>query len=323
MRLLASAFIALLLATPALAQQPNSKAKAEPLPLPDDVTVENDIEYARAGNVSLKLDFYRPKTDPNKVRPLVVWIHGGGWQNGNKSNGVRLLPPVLATGDYVGASVEYRLTDVATWPAQIHDCKAAIRYLRANAAKLGVNPDKIGVWGGSAGGHLVSLLGTSGDVAELEGNLGVTGVSSRVACVVDFCGPSDFLLIDMESPRLNEPGNPVFKLFGGPLKEKQDLARQASPVTYVSKDDPPFLIMHGTADTLVELRQAEHLNQQLHQAGVSSTLVKIINGPHAFGGRKVEERVVAFFNKHLLGKDVAISTDDIQGPPTPPPAKTN
>lgn len=323
MRCLMSFFTAVLFALPVAAQQPQASGKAEPLPLPDGIAVEKDIEYAKAGDVSLKLDLYRPKADPNRARPLVVWIHGGAWQSGSKAGGARVLPVVLASGDYVGASIGYRLTDVAAWPAQIHDCKAAIRYLRANAAKLGINPDKIGVWGASAGGHLVSLLGTSGDVADVEGNLGVNGVSSRVACVVDFCGPSDFLLIDVNAPRLNEPGTAVYKLFGGPLKEKLDLAKQASPVNYVSKDDPPFLIMHGTADALVELRQAEHFNERLKQAGVNSTLVKIINGPHGFGGRQVEERVVAFFNQQLLGKNVVVSSDDIQGPPTPPPAKTN
>src|SRR5439155_19221313 len=161
---------------------------------------------------------------------------------------------------------------------QIHDCKAAIRFLRTNARALGIDPNKIGVWGASAGGHLVSLLGTSGDVQELEGNLGSLGVSSRVACVVDFCGPSDFLLFGVDGPRLNEAGQPLYKLFGGPLKEKQDFAKQASPVTYVTKDDPPFLIMHGTADNLVNIRQAERLHESEKQAGVNATFVKVIDG---------------------------------------------
>lgn len=319
MRQATALLIAFLLVTPTSAQQRPTRANGPPLP--DNVIVETDIEYAKAGDTSLKLDVYKPKTQATKARPCVVWIHGGGWQNGSKANGARLLPPILANGDYVGASVEYRLTDVAPWPAQIHDCKAAIRYLRANAAKLGIDPNKIGVWGASAGGHLVSLLGTSGDVAELEGNLGVSGVSSRVTCVVDFCGPSDFLLFGVEAPRLNEPGQPLYKLFGGPLKEKQEVAKQASPVTYVTKDDPPFLIMHGTADNTVNIRQAERFDEALTQAGVNTTFVKIINGPHAFGGRKVEERVVAFFDKHLLGRDVLVSAEPIQGPPTPASAK--
>jgi len=151
--------------------------------------------------------------------------------------------------------------------------------------------------------------------------LWTTGVSSRVACVVDFCGPSDFLLFGSESPRLNEPGQPLYKLFGGPLKEKQDAARQASPVTYVTKDDPPFLIMHGTADNTVNIQQAERLYQAQKKAGVNTVFVKVINGAHAFGGRKVEERVIAFFDKYLLGKDVAVSEEPIEAPPLEPKAK--
>jgi acetyl esterase/lipase len=218
----------------------------------------------------------------------------------------------VATGDYVGVSVGYRLTDVATWPAQIHDCKAAIRYVRANAARLGIDPNKIGVWGSSAGGHLVSLLGTSGDVQELEGSLGTTGVSSRVNCVVDYCGPSDFLLFGTQAPRLNEPGQPLFKLFGSPLKDNQDAARQASPVTYVTKDDPPFLIVHGTADNTVNIRQAERLYEVEKEAGVNTTFVRMLGGGHAIGGREIEARVKAFLDRHLLGRDVAVSSESIQ-----------
>src|SRR5687768_13215615 len=230
-----------------------------PANLRDKIDVQTDIEYAKAGEISLTLDFYKPKEAAAGPRPLVVWIHGGGWQNGNKASGLGRLASLVASGDYVGASVGYRLTDKATWPAQILDCKAAIRYLRANADKLGIAPDKIGVWGSSAGGHLVSMLGTSGDVKDVEGDLGTTGVSSRVSCVVDYCGPSDFLLFGLSAPRMNEPGRPVYKLFGGPTKDKADLAKQASPVTYVTKDDPPFLIVHGTDDRTVSIKQAERL----------------------------------------------------------------
>jgi Esterase/lipase len=297
------------LIAPVLAQEPAAKARPD---WADKITVKTDIEYAKAGDVSLKLDFYRPKVDADRPRPLVVWIHGGGWQNGNKSSGAGRLSALVASGDYVGASVGYRLTDVASFPAQIHDCKAAIRYLRANAASLGINPDKIGVWGSSAGGHLVSLLGTSGDVKDVEGDLGTTGVSSRVSCVVDFCGPSDFLSIGLEAPRLNQPGQPVFKLLGGPAKEKADLARQASPVTFVTKDDPPFLIMHGTDDKTVPLQQAELLYEAEKKAGVDATFVKIEGGGHGFGGPAVEARVRDFLARHLLDKKVEVSADPIQ-----------
>jgi acetyl esterase/lipase len=297
--LLVSSFL-----SPALAQRPGQKA-AE---LRDKVNIETDIEYAKAGDISLQLDVLKPKAESSKPRPVIVWIHGGGWQNGNKSNGIGRLSSYVASGDFVGVSVGYRLTDKGSWPAQIHDCKAAIRWIRANAEKLGIDPNKIGVWGSSAGGHLVSHLGTSGDVKEVEGDLGTTGVSSRVACVVDFCGPSDFPAFQLNS----NAQNPITKLLGGLPKDKPDVAKEASPITYVTKDDPPFLIMHGTNDRTVPINQAERLYEAQKKAGMDTIFVKIEGGAHGFGGPEVEARVRAFFDKHLLGKDVQVSGEPIK-----------
>lgn len=310
--LAALAFAGLLLA-PAFAQQPKQGRQA----LLEKVDVQTDVEYAKAGDVSLKLDIYKPKAESTGPRPCIVWIHGGGWQGGNKSSGAGRVTPYVASGDYVGVSVGYRLTDVAIWPAQIHDCKAAIRYVRSNAEKLDIDPSKIGVWGSSAGGHLVSLLGTSGDVKEVEGDLGNAGVSSRVACVVNFCGPTDFIAFGLDSPGLSNPGGPVYKLFGGPPKEKEDAAKQASPVTHVTKDDAPFLHLHGTNDRTVPVNQAERLDAALQKAGVSTTFVKVVNGAHGFGGPEVDARVKAFFDKQLLGKDIPVSGEAITAPPAP------
>jgi acetyl esterase/lipase len=307
----ASIFVLLFAPNFVFAQEPAAKSPGR---LAEKVAVETDVEYAKAGDVGLKLDIYRPKTDAARPRPVIVWIHGGGWQNGDKSSGRGRLGGYVASGDFVGVSVGYRLTSVASWPAQIHDCKAAIRYVRANASRLGIDPDKIGVWGSSAGGHLVSMLGTSGDVAEVEGDLGTSGVSSRVACVVDFCGPSDFATIGRGSPRLNEPGQPVYKLLGGPASEKPDVAKQASPLTFVSQDDPPFLIVHGTVDRTVPIQQAEVLFEAQKKAGVDTTFVKIEGGGHGIGGAEVEERVRDFFARHLLGKKVEVSSEPIQQP---------
>jgi len=286
---------------------------------PSKTTQQLDVEYAKAGDVSLKLDIYQPQASSAHPRPCVVWIHGGGWRGGTKSGGAGRLSALVASGDYVGVSIDYRLIDAAIWPAQIYDCKAAIRFIRANSTRLGIDPDKIGVWGASAGGHLASLLGTSGDMKELEGGIGVTGVSSRVACVIDFCGPSDFLLPGIGAPRVGDQVN--IALFGGPLKEKEDIARQASPVTHVTAGDPPFLIMHGTQDNTVNIRQAERLFEAQKQIGASSIFVRIEGGGHGFGGPEVNARVQAFLDKHLLNKDVVVSAMPIEAAPTTP--KTN
>lgn len=152
----------------------------------ENVDIRLDVPYATIGDRTLTLDLFLPKNVKSKPRPCVVWIHGGGWQRGDKSNGHPMVGRYAASGDYVAASIAYRLTDAAIWPAQIHDCKAAIRYLRSHAGELGIDPEKIGVWGESAGGQLANMLGTSGDVPELEGDAGVANVSSRVQCVVAF-----------------------------------------------------------------------------------------------------------------------------------------
>jgi len=297
-----------LLLSPALAQE---KAKAQaPAALLEKLSVETDVEYAKAGDVSLKLDIYKPKAESAKPRPCIVWIHGGGWQGGNKSSGQGLLVPRVASGDYVGVSVGYRLTDVAAFPAQIHDCKAAIRYVRANAAKLGIDESKIGVWGSSAGGHLVSLLGTSGDVKEVEGSLGTAGVSSRVACVVDYCGPSDFPNFEIT----DGARGPITKLLGGLPKDTPELAKQASPITYITKDDPPFLVVHGTKDATVPFDQGLRFADALKKAGVDATLIRIEGGGHGIGGPEINSRVNAFLEKHLLGKSVTVSAESIKAP---------
>ena len=296
-------------------QRPAKAAKSRPGQpfggrIPDNVTIERDVVYGDAGGRPLKLDLVLPKEKSDKPRPLIVFIHGGGWRNGDKAGGVGRVIPFVATGNYVGASVGYRLSGEAIWPAQIHDCKAAIRWLKANADKYQIDPERIGVWGSSAGGHLVNMLGTSGDVKELEGDCGSPGQSSRVCCVVPFCGPANFL-----APKRFEGGrspSAVDLLLGGKIEEKQDVAKQASPITHVSKDDPPFLVVHGTADNTVPFEQAEMFSAALKKAGVDVTLVKILGGGHGIGGDEVLQRVKAFFEKHLRGQDVKVSDEPIE-----------
>jgi acetyl esterase/lipase len=190
--------------------------------------------------------------------------------------------------------------------------------LRANAKKYNFDPDRIGVTGGSAGGHLVAMLGTSGGISALEGNLGEnTGISSNVACVVDQFGPADLLTM---GERYNRAESPVGKLIGGPVPENKDKARDASPTTFVSSDDPPFLMIHGTNDQVVPFSQSEELLAALRKAGVEAVLIPVEGGGHGnFGTPEASERMRLFFDKHLLGKEVSISPQPITaGPPTRP-----
>lgn len=280
--------------------------------IPDTIKAELDLPYAGTENPRQKLDLYLPQTrNDDKPIPVVVFILGGAWQAGDKRGGFGAIGPLVESGEYAGVSVGYRLTGEAIWPAQIHDCKAAIRWLRANAKKYNLDPEKIGVTGTSAGGHLVAMLGTTGDVPELEGKLGEHLMeSSRVTCVVDQFGPSDLLAMGGSH---NNPNSPESKLVGGAVQETQEVAREASATTHVSKEDPPFLLIHGTSDNLVPFHQSELLYEALKKGGVDSTLVPVQGGGHGnFGTREVAERVRQFFDKHLRGQDVVISAEPIK-----------
>jgi len=270
--------------------------------LPSGTEVKRDIIYVTDGHERHKLDLYLlPENDTRAPHPIVVWIHGGGWRAGDKRN---CPAKFLLEHGYHVASVNYRLSQHAVFPAQIHDCKAAIRWIRANADAYRIAPRKIGVWGSSAGGHLVALLGTGGRVAELDSKLGHSG-DSRVQAVVDYYGPTDLLKMNKQAGDLgaldhDAPGSPESKLLGGPLQQHAELARQASPLEYVSSDDPPFLIVHGSKDPLVPVQQSKQLHASLQKAGVTSTLVIIEDGKHGpFREPKQLARVQKFFDSHL------------------------
>lgn len=262
-------------------------------------TIHKDIEFANVDGHSLKLDLYLPVDSKNA--PLVVWIHGGGWKAGSKSN----CPISWLTDDgYAVASISYRLTDKAIFPAQIHDCKAAIRWLRANAGQHGYSTTKVGVSGSSAGGHLAALVGTSGDVKKLEGTVGGNlDHSSRVDAVVDFYGATDFVLRSKTQPhRANEEGSVVYRLLGGGADKKVELAKQASAAFHASKDDPPFLVFHGGRDRTVLIDQSERINEVYTTAGLPIALHVLKDSGH--GGKEFyagERRglIRAFLAKHL------------------------
>ncbi|QDU41523.1 Carboxylesterase NlhH [Maioricimonas rarisocia] len=295
----------------------NQQTGRRTIPLPDSVQLTADISYADTDHARQRLDLLLPKErTTDKPLPVVVFIHGGGWRNGDKLAGRRQVARFVGTGEFAGASIGYRLSGDATWPAQIHDCKAAIRWLRANAAEHGLDPERIGVMGSSAGGHLVAMLGTSGDVEDLEGDLGPhTGVSSRVSCVIDLYGPTDFLTMNLRPGAFDHesPSSPESLLIGGPIREHPDRVRHASPLTYVTEDDPPFLIIHGTDDRLVLIEQSQLLQTALKEADVDVLMIPVTGGGHGgFRNPELDERMLAFFQRHLQGKDVEISASPVE-----------
>jgi acetyl esterase/lipase len=278
------------------------------------VVAHFDQPYAGPANPKQMLDLYLPKTrKSDKPLPVIVYIHGGAWKSGDRIKSANNVLRFVQTGDYAGISVSYRLSDEAQWPAQIFDCKAAIRWVRAHAKEHGLDPERIGVWGGSAGGHLCSLLGTTGGVKELEGDLGPhTAESSRVTCVVNQCGPQDFTM-----PLMFRDGQPVMEdvavagLLGGKLAENREKVLAASPVTYVTPDDAPFLTLHGTKDERVDFKHAERIDAALKNAGVPSLLIPVTEGGHGFHNPQLAGRVGAFFARHLRGMKVEIPTEPL------------
>jgi acetyl esterase/lipase len=280
----------------------------------EPITFELDIPYAATGNSRHRLDLYLPKNRKSDKLPVIVFFHGGGWMQGDKSDGACNLMPFLRTGQYAGVSAGYRLSGEAQWPAQIYDSKAAIRWVGANASKYGLDADRIGVWGRSAGAHLVLMLGVSGDVPELEGDIGpYNGLSNKVAAVANFFGVSELLTIIGQPSDIDRtsPNAPEAMLIGGALHENSEKAKSASPITYVTPNDPPVLTVHGTADRTVPYDQAVRLDAALRKAGVPSYFVTVKGGGHGDFGTAADNRVKAFFAKYLCGKDVEISTEPL------------
>lgn len=258
-----------------------------------------DVVYASPDGHDLKLNLFMPENVDNP--PLVVFVHGGGWRAGSYKN---VRSPWLDDEGFAFASISYRLTDKATFPAQIHDCKAAIRWLRAHADEYGYNAEKIGVLGTSAGGHLVLLLGTSGDMKELEGDVGGNvDQSSRVQAVVDCYGPSDFVArADINPAKTENPKGSVALLLGGPVSQKLDLAKLASPINHITADDPPLMVLHGKLDRTVAISQSDIMVEAYKSAGLDVTYRVLPEAGH--GGKEFFEgehrtAISEFFRKHL------------------------
>jgi acetyl esterase/lipase len=272
--------------------------------LPEGLKVERDIVYAKVGERELLLDLYLPEDKAARLLPVIAWVHGGGWRSGSKGSGGRALP-MLSRG-FAVVDVGYRLSGEAIFPAQIQDCKAAVRWIRANAEKYGLDPDRIGAWGSSAGGHLVALMGTAGDVKEFD--IGENGeYSSRVSAVCDWFGPTDFLRMNDFPGAMDHdaPNSPESLLIGGPIQENKEKVARANPITYISDSKTAFLIVHGDKDQTVPYNQSELLYTALQENGAVADLYCVKNGGHGFS-RATEDTMEElvdmagdFFEKHL------------------------
>ena len=279
-------------------------------PAPTEPEVRANLAYAGNGNPRQTLDLYLPRERPAGARlPVIVYFHGGGWVGGSKASGKATLSPWVKDGGYAGAAVNYRLAGEAPWPAQIHDAKAAIRWLRAHADRLGLDGGRIAVVGTSAGGTLATLLGTSGGDPALEGAVGAhPGVDSRVTCVLNRFGRLNFLAepAARSAPAQAEAlAGRLRQLFGGPLEERTAIARAASPLTYLSADDPPVLTVHGTADGVVPIAQAEEFEAAARQVGARHELVRVEGAGHGFDRPDERRRSREFLDQHLRGGPAA------------------
>lgn len=272
--------------------------------MPRSLTSETGIQYGLGGDTPLFLDVLRPDDDHAPLRPAVIWIHGGGWHSGKRQPNPNRT---FAELGFVTAAISYRFSQEAIFPAQIHDVKAAIRFLRGNHERFGIDPERIGAWGHSAGGHLAALAGVAGDAPGLEGSGGTPGGSSALQAVVPASSPT---LIDQTAPNAELDAARLQLLGKSVLDEAEFLerARLANPATHVGASTPPFLIVHGVVDDLVAIEDARALTAALTLAGSAVTLLELpdashnqeqVIGPVSGPITPVRQQIVEFFSEIL------------------------
>lgn len=268
--------------------------------IPETLTRDSDVEYSNVGG-RMAMDIIRPSGAPAAPRPAVLLVHGGGFRRGSRDS---YLPVAirLAERGYVAATASYRLAPRNQFPAAVHDVKAAVRFLRANASRYGIDPERIGAMGGSAGGHLVLMLGLTAGVNEFEGSGPNGDQSSRVQCVVNYYGPTDFTQSYSKSVDAAE----VLPLFlGGDLDHNRAAHIRASPLNWVTPEATPVLSIHGTQDAYVAYEHSVWITERLLAAGVPAELETISGAGHGFKGAdadRAEQRAFAFFDKYLKSK---------------------
>ena len=265
--------------------------------------VVSDIQYCTAAGQPLLMDIFVPETPVRIPTPVVMWLDSRGKEKSEKQSSDASL---FSDNGFVTAIISYRSSDLAPFPAAVEDCKCAVRFLRANAAQYGIDPDRIGVAGSSAGGHLALLLATANEDAGLEGSGGWPGVSSQVAAASAWYAPTDFTIGEKGFERKGDG-----KFLGVNVSQKSDIYRKASPITYVSADSPPILLIHGDHDKVVPFSQSIRMMEAYKKVGATAELVKVIGVGHNFksatGGqtsvdkKEIQAKTVGFFKKYLAG----------------------
>ncbi|MFO1022921.1 MAG: alpha/beta hydrolase [Planctomycetales bacterium] len=240
---------------------------------PETVEVQKDVEYGKVGERALLLDLYKPKEKKAKPVPGLIFIHGGGWKAGSRKD-YQVYTGYFADRGYVAATISYRLSKEAPYPAAVEDAKCAVRWMRKNAASLGVDPEKIVAIGGSAGGHLSMMLGYSADEKKLEGNGGNNDVSSHVNAIVDLYGPYDL------TTEFGQKQGVVKDFLLKTYDEAPELWKEASPISHLKKGAPPTLIFHGTIDEIVPVEQSDALDKRLTELGVKHKYCRLEGWPH-------------------------------------------
>ena len=296
---------------------PPPPAHALPLPAPTagagGVRTLSGVPFAAIPGIRpLELDLVLPGRISGSV-PLVVFLHGGGWRMGSRhSVGPAYAPSGpfarLARAGIGVASIDYRLSGEALWPAQLHDAKAAVRWLRSRADELGIDKDRIAAWGESAGGHLAQLLGLTGDDPALEGDVGITATSSAVSAVAAWYAPSDLAAVATDTGA--DPADPdtrESRLLGAPAPSVPELAAQASPISHVSPGAPPFLLLHGVADRFVPCVQSERMQAALRSAGADVELELYEGADHMWLGSAdaaadALDRTIDFLRRQLAAR---------------------
>jgi acetyl esterase/lipase len=266
-------------------------------------TVVPDVQYCTGGGKPLLMDVFIPKHRNGTPTPAVLWIHGGGWERGDKSG--NFGAQFLADAGFVTASLSYRLSGDSPFPAAVEDCKCAIRFLRASAPKYGIDPDRIGAAGSSAGGHLAELLATADQSAGLEGDGGWQSVSSKVQAAASYYGVSDLTV-----PFPQDTVRVIVKFFRGTEEEKPELYRKASPILYVSKDDPPLLLVHGEKDDGVPFDQSVRMAETYRRVGLPVEFIAVKNAGHDFqhigdapispSVEVIHQKTVDFFKRYVV-----------------------